>query len=726
MEFVSGSEKQSHAAVLNGGSLDAIVMAEINVEGGETISSNEDEGVVDEDQDQDEDTGLSDDVTGEMLVPPHAVGVSISTDDDDDNDAVDDEYEEEEVAVSDVIPSDFFSEYKLASYPERVEILSKHILKSKKCNKNSIAFFSHHGQLKVDVVISLCEEVKKYANNVDFVMITLIRILWGVAHNRVMLSESDKYHVTTIIDEAFSNAPCWPSNSRSQHRMKNVCFWSENHILMLLSTHHLYQQWKRHQGAGITDSSDELEEKLLLLYLKAHAEHGMYEALSHVYLPYSLCAAVNLIDYSEKAEIRAYATRIANHISEQLLLGCNHSGVATFTASARSFPRTRLQAFGHNVNSLISLVSGNAELVDGLGKLGDFLLTSSWIPSAKTHENYLFQGFVRQFPLNPPGVEEVRAQYNDPAVAELDRIPLYWSAGLVTHKSFILETQKFVKKKLHNDNKLLRNLNYPMVQTLLKRNSHFSSGQVYFGMRLNLYKQRGLVLSSFDHYNDRNANFQQLPWMLNLDGVPLWSQAGYGDENIGKWSLLNTHGPCIEQRDNILVAAYTVPSDLRTFVTWFTTDVRFFFPRCPLLDEEDVPAPVEKKSKSWMNILGSKKRVCWNKGVWWCGAKGGSYVGVLCTEETKLHNKESNDAMFSPNKSERVFIPQRVCKALNHSWIVVTGAKAEFADLRAFRARCEKVTYTCGITGNRYNIAVTDQFVPRAPKEICKINIKLR
>ncbi len=677
------------------------------------------------------DDDSSNDATDDKSVPLAAGGGNISSDDENDEDVDDvagDDYDEEEDVVDDedVASSTHSLDYKLASYPDRVKLLSKRILKKQKCNKNSVALFSHHGQLKMEVVISLCDEVKKYANNVDFVMITLIRILWGIALDKIALPESNKCHVIAIIDDAFSNAPCWPSNTKSQNKMKNVCFWSENHILMLLSTHHLYQQWKRHHGAGASGTIDELEERLLLLYLKAHAEHGMYEALSHVYLPYSLCAAVNLIDYSLNAEIRMYATQIANHISEQILLGCNHHGVSTFTASARSFPRTRLQPFGHNVSILVSLVSGNAKLSNGASKLGDFLLTSKWVPSAKTFENFSFQGFVGQLPLNPSSVEDIKAQYDDPSVSEMDRIPLYWSAGLVTHKSFILDTQRYVKKKLHNENKTLRYLNYPMVQTLLKMNSHFSSGQVYFGMRLNLYKKGGIVLSSFDRFNDRNANFQQLPWMLNLDGIPFWSQTGYGEDNVGKWSLIHTHSPCITQRENILVAAYTVPSDLKSYISWFTTDARFFFPRCPLLDEEDIPDPVEKKSKSWMNILGSKKRVCWSKGVWWCGAKRGSYVGVLCTEETKLHRKESKDAMFNPSKHEQVLIPQRVCKALNHSWIVVTGTKEEFANLRAFRARCEKIMHTSSVAGNCYKIAVTDQYVTSAPKEICKMNIKLR
>ena len=357
-----------HAASDEDGSNDAAPLA---TAGGRSSSD-------DEDEDENED---GDDVAGET--------------NDEDEDAADNE----DSAAPSHLP-----DFRLASYSDRLKILSHRILKKQKCNKNNVALFSHHGKLKVGVVIGLCYEVKKYANNVDFVMITLIRILWGIALNMIVLPESDKSHVIDVINEALSSAPCWPSNTNSQNKMKNVCFWSENHILMLLSTHHLYQQWKRHHGAGDAGSTDELEERILLLYLRAHAEHGMYEALSHVYLPYSLCAAVNLIDYSLNAEIRMYASEIANHISEQILLGCNHHGVATFTASARSFPRTRLQPFGHNVSILVSLVSGNDKLVNGASKLGDFLLTSKWVPSMKTHENFSFQGFIRRLPLNPSSV----------------------------------------------------------------------------------------------------------------------------------------------------------------------------------------------------------------------------------------------------------------------------------------------------------------------------------
>lgn len=84
--------------------------------------------------------------------------------------------------------------------------------------------------------------------------------------------------------------------------------------------------------------------------------------------------------------------------------------------------------------------------------------------------------------------------------------------------------------------------------------AHYSCGQMYCGVVLNLYKSpsRAVVLSSFDRFNVGRALYQQVPWMANVAGVPVWAQAGAGS----KGGMTNTFAPSVVQKGHLLVAAY--------------------------------------------------------------------------------------------------------------------------------------------------------------------------
>jgi hypothetical protein len=90
------------------------------------------------------------------------------------------------------------------------------------------------------------------------------------------------------------------------------------------------------------------------------------------------------------------------------------------------------------------------------------------------------------------------------------------------------------------------------VQNTMKSFEHFSSGQNYCGVVLNLYKSvsRKVVLSSFNRFNVGKAQYQQMPWMANVGGVPVWSQTGISS------GMTNTFAPSVIQQGHILTATY--------------------------------------------------------------------------------------------------------------------------------------------------------------------------
>lgn len=174
-------------------------------------------------------------------------------------------------------------------------------------------------------------------------------------------------------------------------------------------------------------------------------------------------------------------------------------------------------------------------------------------------------------------------------------IPLLWSAGLITHPDFAHLTRHYQKKFCLERNKHLWPLAYffwteSSLVWSLEAYRHFSKGQAYTDICFNLYKQpsAGLMLSSFERFSPHLAAFQQLSWMANVAGIPVWSQSGLGSESIANFSINNTHNPCCQQRDNVLLVSYVAPAMLTSTTivgNLFSTIVRFFWP-APFFDED--------------------------------------------------------------------------------------------------------------------------------------------
>ena len=88
--------------------------------------------------------------------------------------------------------------------------------------------------------------------------------------------------------------------------------------------------------------------------------------------------------------------------------------------------------------------------------------------------------------------------------------------------------------------------------------SHWSKGQNYTGINLNLYKAPGgLMLSSFEAYNVGLCGYQQNPWMANVSGVGVWSGSGKM-KKLNIFEIANLYGPHVSQKRKLLVAAYVV------------------------------------------------------------------------------------------------------------------------------------------------------------------------
>jgi hypothetical protein len=83
---------------------------------------------------------------------------------------------------------------------------------------------------------------------------------------------------------------------------------------------------------------------------------------------------------------------------------------------------------------------------------------------------------------------------------------------------------------------------------------NLSKGQAYTSIFLNLFKSpsRSVVMTSFDRYNVGRHAFQQNTWMVNMNGVGIWSQSGA----FRDMEIINISNPAVTQQGNILLAVY--------------------------------------------------------------------------------------------------------------------------------------------------------------------------
>lgn len=79
---------------------------------------------------------------------------------------------------------------------------------------------------------------------------------------------------------------------------------------------------------------------------------------------------------------------------------------------------------------------------------------------------------------------------------------------------------------------------------------HYSSGQNYTDVTLCVYKSpsKKIILSSLEMYNVGLQSYQQVSWMGNIAGLPIWTQSGSG-------RTTNSFAPAVKQFGSLLVCA---------------------------------------------------------------------------------------------------------------------------------------------------------------------------
>lgn len=305
------------------------------------------------------------------------------------------------------------------SYEERKLVLLSNILNYDHKNKNCIVQLAYTcKEFPVDILDTYLEAIRKQDDFVDFMLCVLIRLMH--------FDYGDDTSIANYLEKArliMSKFPFWPISSKEEFK-STFGFWSENHTFMLLSSAHLFQQ--RFPQSDY-DGIESKETFLLRSYLRAHCSpsfHGVYEVFSQVYLPYTLGALLNLIDFSGDAEIRALSIELANVIILQLCMGTTDKGVSSLTPSARTFQRCRNRNWGHGVNQIILILTGISVDKFKPAAISGFFLTSSYKPDEFIN-NYIIKSelYHKSLSMNHP-IHTIDQIYQD--LNENDKVTFLW------------------------------------------------------------------------------------------------------------------------------------------------------------------------------------------------------------------------------------------------------------------------------------------------------------
>lgn len=210
------------------------------------------------------------------------------------------------------------NEYKNASWKEPPS--NKHVALYTAC-ANGVIHLEHFD--------NKIEAISGREGDSDFCMLPLIRVLYQDVSKWTQKEQADMKHLQNRTISALEGFPFLPKEG--QQIMDEIVFWSENHLFMTLTSAYLFYQRMEMTNGVLREADWEskyLECRLLRKYLEIHLHesfNGVYEVNSHVYLPFTLNALLNLYDFAVDSGIKNQANRLIDRIVELLALATDPS-----------------------------------------------------------------------------------------------------------------------------------------------------------------------------------------------------------------------------------------------------------------------------------------------------------------------------------------------------------------------------------------------------------------
>ena len=408
------------------------------------------------------------------------------------------------------------------------------------------------------------------------------------------------------------------------------------------------------------------------------------------------------------------------------------------SASTRSPHRLIQRTYGHTLGQLVRLMvnEDSWETTYEPNYLSSFLATTSWLPEATAFSEALMKrGVVAYKMLCTYNEAELERIFNCEYLSQAEVTPMLWSAagmyqpmlrdrsmtyidqyGLSTHSHITTFGQLTTMSKLG-------------ITSLFINEDHFVRGQSCLGTKLNVFKMRGLVLSSLDMFNPHYCGFEQLPWIANICGIPVYSRSGSRDSHHGKL-IANTHNPAVVQKGSLLVAAYVRPPALKPgFLRCSLSPVVYLLWPTALFDNHWTLSYGSETPISH-GLLSVKPHTAQSQLTWMIGRKGESFIACLLTRQWKWGpcTYDQDTFRLSPS-SDEIRLDCIYSDYKKVSVICVVGSSQDFATVDKFiQNRLNKIEVIESVIDNKtpteeYTVSIRDKLSQECLLEYrCRVN----
>ena len=545
----------------------------------------------------------------------------------------------------------FYKPSKMISVNKN-EILNNILFRCKKYiddnkNKNDIhalLLLAKNGeQLPINLVDELFRKFfvssEAIKSNEDFTLILMTRLLYLIPQNNPAYND-----IKERITKAWENTDFWLKPKETQQ-----CFWSENHMICYLSTAYLWSQI----GGKIQPIDKTEVEKLLLKYLSVKMKYGFYESFSQVYNMYTFSAILNIYDFSpENSELKILSKRCCDKLVQQFLSVTNSNGVV-YCTQARAYNEYKTNSSNKNFNKFIYLYT-NLNKESNLSPVGSFIATSKYLPDPNIFSQNYSSYYENVLTLSHSPTDFISI-YKE--LSQTNRTLFQWSAGCYFNPLQIADTDTLLDKydlwnhshfKLESYSKYVDLFSKSYLGYISNKFDAFTEGSMLCNMKYHIYHHDDVILTSFENYNYGKLGAQQFPWVANVGGVPVFTQAGeiiaVGDldEAIGNSNLPNISqsgplGLIVYQPDNLIkLIGEKGKLDLNVYLHWPLTD----------FDENTI------------------------KDNWYFGRKENSYVAIYSSNPLSVDSKTKQ--LYNNN-------------TVRQSWVVIVGTSTQYSDFYEFQ-----------------------------------------
>lgn len=476
------------------------------------------------------------------------------------------------------------------------------------------------------------DEIVKTKDNSDFDLIFFIRLLYLLKNNNHPSFQS----LFLTISDLFKHERFWLTKNESAK-----CYWSENHMICYLSSWYLWNQLN-----NICDTQCNL---LLTTYLETKSKYAFYEAFSQVYNMYTLSALLNIYDFSLDTSLKSLALQSVNTLCKQFL-EVNLLNGSTFCASTRTYERYKISSLSNNHNKLIHLLSGNNQ-ENTISPVGVFMVTSTFVP------NIDYSKFTKKYNVTY-NIGTLKAGMDfDKVYSKLsrdDKTLFQWSAGNYFNEH-IDDTLDLMDKYNLDAHSHFKSEPYTTIlnlfpKSVLKSTSStlkaFTDCSDLTNINYNIYNHGNYSLTCLENYNRGKLGAQQLPFIINLDGTPIFTQSGKVS-SVGNLDEANgnSHLPYVKQEKNIALVMYQPYDLIKSSAKAANLDLTVYL----YLNQTEFDEVVQ--NKNWIFVR-----------------KNNSYAAIYSTSL----KKDSSNNYYNDNSSQQ-------------GWIFILGNSSEYNDFTTFQ-----------------------------------------